>query len=411
MVNIKDGEMFIKNLVRFYQTATYYSFVNLIEMCRDKFCYNQKWGDKMAFVTLRGKKSDVMVGSGFPIAVNVNIGVSNEKRHTYEQELEKISCLAGLADKPDTIMDLSLCSDNGYLYDHIREQIGCPIGYIPHYICINEKGVIDKARLKEEMIRAAIRGVSWFVIHLTPTAERVIKTLKLRKIPFSSRSAVVIIKDMINRNAKRSIYWDILADVIEIAKKYSVTISLGAAFRPAVINDTLDEVHAEELLEYIQLVNMFKKEGVSVMTEGVGHCNPNKLNALISMVNKLDVPFMPLGPLLSDDFFQDDHIINAIGFYSAVLNGGNFNIINSITPSEHSGGIPDIRSILTGYNTARSCANLCNNFLGVGKKKQSNNICSNPQNGSIGCSRCEDICPTKFFIDEKEKIEQWVQSY
>ncbi len=363
----------------------------------------------MDYVTLTGSNSTINVGSGFPVAVNVNIGVSIKKIEAYETELQKVRVLSNLQEKPDLIMDLSLDSTYGYLYDYVKQQIGCPIGFIPHYLCLNDKGNIDKAKLKEEMVRAATNGVSWFVIHLTPTLERVHKAINSRSIPFSSRSAVLIIKDMITRNASRSIYWDVLEDVLEVAKKYSIVISLGAAFRPAVTKDTLDEVHREELTEYAQLIKIFRDEGVSVMVEGVGHCSPEKINLLISIINQLNVPFMPLGPLFTDEFSQDDHIVNSIGFYSAVLNGGNLSIINAITPAEHSGGIPDIENILIGYKAARTCADLCNSFLGLHPKKTNMNKCSVIDGDSIGCNRCENICPTKFYIDEKEKIERWIR--
>lgn len=363
----------------------------------------------MSNVTLRGSKTTVNVGRGYPVAVNVNVGVSTNNICTLETELEKVKVLSELSEKPDLMMDLSLDSSQGYLYDYIREQIGCPIGFIPHYLCLNDKGIIDRGKLKEEMIRAATNGVSWFVVHLTPNIERVYKAIKTRDIPFSSRSAVVIIKDMINRNASRSIYWDIINDVIDIAKKYSIVISLGAAFRPAVIKNTLDEVHTEELQEYAKLIKIFKDEGIKVMVEGVGHCLPNKLNSLVSIINQLDVPFMPLGPLFTDAFSKDDHIANSIGFYSGVLGGGNFSIINSITPAEHSGGIPNIEDILIGYKAARTCSNLCNDFLELSSKRLNMNRCSVVDGNSIGCNRCENICPTKFYIDEKEKIERWIQ--
>ncbi len=366
-------------------------------------------GGNMSYVTLRGSRSIVNVGRGFPVAVNVNIGVGANNICTFETELEKVRVLSNLSEKPDLMMDLSLDNSQGYLYDYIREQIGCPIGFIPHYVCLNDRGTIDRGKLKEEMIRAATSGVSWFVIHLTPSLERVNKAIKTRDIPFSSRSAVVIIKDMINRNASRSIYWDVLDDVIDIAKKYSIVISLGAAFRPAVTKNTLDEVHTEELMEYAKLIKIFNNEGIKVMVEGVGHCCPNKLNSLVSIVNELDVPFMPLGPLFTDTFSEDDHIVNSIGFYSAVLGGGNFSIINSITPSEHSGGIPDIEDILIGYKAARACSNLCNDFLGLNSKGLNINRCSVIDGDFIGCNRCESICPTKFYIDEKEKIKRWIQ--
>lgn len=361
----------------------------------------------MKTIEFKGKRKSVLIGENNPIAVNVNVGITSSNENDMEMEKRKIDKILQLGTQPDLIMDLSLNKTNGYLYDYLKETIGCPIGIIPHYYCISDTNVIDKKKLIYEMERAAFSGVSWFVIHLTPTKERVLKAMNTRKIPFSSRSAIITIKDMMAQERNQSIYWEIIDDIIEICKKYKINISLGSAFRAAVTEEALDEVHCEELRAYRDIVKIFNNQGISVFTEGIGHCDINKIDEFISITNETDVPIMPLGPLFRNLFNNDDDIANAIGFYLSIVKGAKFRIINSITSEEHSGGIPSLDSIINGYKVARSCADMCNEYLNLKPSKKGKSICIKIED-NMGCSRCDEICPTKFAIENRKKIFEWL---
>ncbi|NFG61077.1 MULTISPECIES: phosphomethylpyrimidine synthase ThiC [unclassified Clostridium] len=364
----------------------------------------------MRDVEFKGKNKNTLIGQDRPIAVNVNVGVSSDIKEYMDIEKQKINKILELDNLPDLMMDLSLTNANGYLYEYIEEKIGCPVGIIPHYYCINETNEIDNKRLIYEMERAAFSGVSWFVIHLTPTKERILKAITSRRIPFSSRSATIIIKDMIKKNRDRSIYWDVLDDVIRICKQYKVNISLGSAFRAAIIDEALDEVHCDELMEYRNILKIFKNEGINVFTEGIGHCDIKNIDKFIDITNKTDVPIMPLGPLFRNLFNSDDDISNAVGFYLSIIKGANFKIINSITPEEHSGGIPNIDSIIRGYNVARSCADMCNEYMNVKSSRSGKSMCTIIDENYKGCNRCEQSCPTKFVQENKELILKWLNN-
>ncbi|MDU1603147.1 MAG: phosphomethylpyrimidine synthase ThiC [Clostridium sp.] len=362
----------------------------------------------MKMIEFKGKSKNVIIGEGKPIAVNINLGVSSENTEDMEVEKKKIYRISQLDNLPDLMMDLSLTNSNGYLYEYIKEYIGCPIGIIPHYYCLNETNVIDKKKLIYEMERAASNGVSWFVIHLTPTKERILKALNTRKIPFSSRSATIIIKDMIMQDRVRSVYWDVIDDIVEICKKYKVNISLGSAFRAAITNEALDDVHCDELLAYRDIIKIFHNEGISVFTEGIGHCDINKIDKFINITNKTDVPIMPLGPLFRNLFNRDDDISNAIAFYLSISKGAKFKIINSITSEEHSGGIPSIDNIVKGYNVARSCADMCNEYLNLKASRNGKSVCTIIGENYKGCNRCDQSCPTKFVIENKNILFEWL---
>jgi phosphomethylpyrimidine synthase len=355
-------------------------------------------------MTLRGHKTTVGIGKGQPVIVNTNIGVTTYSKENFETEITKIRLLSNLPEPPDVMMDLSL-EGNCYLYDYIHEIIGCPTGIIPIYKCIERNGNLSKSKLLDEMERAASSGVGWFTIHLTPN-RNIIKKAITRKYPFSSRSAIICINDMIQNNREKSIYWEILDDIIKIVQKYHMAISLGAAFRSGSIEEAFDETHLEEYNEVKSIAEMFQEKQIDLMMEGVGHCTVKGIETLCTLLKDIDIPFMPLGPLFTNNFNNDDDIINAIGFFYGLIKCPQFNIINSITSSEHSGGIPTITEVINGYKTARASARMCNEYLGFGHTELNNNHCLNMTNA--GCSRCTKVCPTKYFIENKKRIEKWL---
>ena len=362
----------------------------------------------METVELKGKNQNVAIGYPNPVAVNVNLGSNSNDSIDYNKEKEKIYHLKRMDPSPHLMMDISLNNSNGYLYETIIKEIGCPVGFIPHYICRKTSGKIEKNALLDEIYRAAEHGIAWFVLHLTPNTYLVDLAIKKRKFPFASRSAIIEIEDMMLNNRNRSIYWEVFDEIINICKKYSIAISLGASFRPGITHYALDEVHLAELRQYSEISSILKSNGVKYFVEGIGHCNVRKIIEFNKIINNLDCPFMPLGPLFSDDFNNDDHIISAMSFYAGVVLGGKYSVINSITSVEHSGGIPTIEEMTIGFKMAISCAKLCNNFFGIEDNSRINNHCVNSL--GLNCSRCNEICPNNFYYKYKKQIQQWISS-
>ena len=94
-------------------------------------------------------------------------------------------------------------------------------------------------------------------------------------------------------------YYD---EVLDILRRYDVTISLGDALRPGCIDDASDAGQISELIELGNLAQRAWAKDVQVMIEGPGHMAMNEIAANMQMEKRLchGAPFYVLGPLVTD---------------------------------------------------------------------------------------------------------------
>ena len=142
----------------------------------------------------------------------------------------------------------------------------------------------------------------------------------------------------------------------------------------------------------------------------------NKIPVYAEMVKRYGIPFMPLGPIVTDAAVGEDHIANAIGStFMASL--GAAHILNSITREEHTGKIPSLESIIEGVKAARIAEHTVNiaNFSealepdrNIADSRAANNTCvvdgglftkSAERRFNMGCTRCGPQCP---LLERKE---------
>jgi phosphomethylpyrimidine synthase len=110
---------------------------------------------------------------------------------------------------------------------------------------------------------------------------------------------------------------------------------------------------------------------------------------------------MPLGPLVTDNAIGYDHIASALGAsFSSYF--GCTNIINCITPNEHSSSDLGTEDIIAGIRAAKIAAHSVN-LLKFDEYKQIDNNIYERRAGSMSClmngnscSRCSPHCPLKF---------------
>ena len=123
--------------------------------------------------------------------------------------------------------------------------------------------------------------------------------------------------------------------VLEICKKYDVTLSIGDAIRPGCIEDSLDRAQVQGVIVAGELVKRALEAGVQVMVEGPGHVPLDQIPATILLQKQLchHVPYYILGNLVTDIAPGYDHITAAIGATTAAIAGANF--ICYVTPAEH----------------------------------------------------------------------------
>ena len=147
-------------------------------------------------------------------------------------------------------------------------------------------------------------------------------------------------------------YYD---ELLDIAKAYDVTLSLGDGLRPGCGADAGDRAQVAESIVLGELVNRARKAGVQSMVEGPGHVPLNLIPGMIENIKTLTqgAPLYVLGPLVTDIAPGYDHITSAIGGTLAAFHGADF--LCYVTPSEHL-GLPNIKQVKEGIITSKIAA-------------------------------------------------------
>lgn len=288
---------------------------------------------------LRKPSQPCCVGKGIKPKINVNIGTSTDEKDL-EDELQKMR--VALKYGTDTLMDLSVGGDLGSVRQKILDKCPVPLGTVPVYeaAVYAQKRYRDYAKIKvDEMFsileEQARQGVDFFTIHSCIT-KRTIKVLeKHRRImPIVSRGGSILAK-WIRENDKENPFYEKFDWVMDICKKYDITISIGDSLRPGSLYDATDQAQITELLIAGELVKKCRKRGVQVMMEGPGHVPLHQVEANVLLEKRIcdEAPFYILGPLVLDIAPGYDHIGSCIGGALALWKGADFFCV--VTPAEH----------------------------------------------------------------------------
>jgi phosphomethylpyrimidine synthase len=153
-------------------------------------------------------------------------------------------------------------------------------------------------------------------------------------------------------------------ELLDIARQYDVTLSLGDGMRPGALADAFDRPQVHELNVLAELAKRAGDAGVQVMIEGPGHVPLNQVAAQVQMQKEIcrGAPFYVLGPLVTDVAPGYDHITSAIGGALAAMSGADF--LCYVTPSEHL-GLPGPEEVRQGVIAARIAAHAADVAKGI----------------------------------------------
>lgn len=324
-------------------------------------------------VVLKNRIHDVKpvgVGKGLSTKVNSNIGTSPERMKASE-ELEKLD--VSIRYGADTVMDLSL----GAILNDVRRQIlaksTVPIGTVPIYQVgyelsqakrhMNDMKIDDFLKV---LVCQAKEGVDFFTVHtgVTRKAWEYIRTGG-RILDVVSRGGSMLCVWMEKNGAENPLY-EHYDKILEIAREYDVTLSLGDGMRPGATADASDRAQIEELITLGDLARRAKDAGVQVMIEGPGHVPLDQVESNIRMEKDLcdEAPFYILGPLVTDIAAGYDHIAGAIGGALAASVGADF--LCYLTPAEHL-GLPTVDDVREGVIASRIAAHAAD-MVKLGRK-------------------------------------------
>lgn len=306
------------------------------------------------------------VGKGLRTKVNANIGTSPDNPDL-DYDLKKLEVVVEAG--TDTVMDLSIGGDIDKIRREIISRINIPIGTVPIYqvhveaIKGNKEFVeVGIDHILEVIEKHAKDGVDYVTLHCGVTREGIEKA-RARKMPFVSRGGSLLAGWMLHNNKENPLY-DNYDRVLELAKKYDLTISLGDGLRPGCLADATDAAQLCELETIGELARKAYEVGVQVMIEGPGHIPINQIQSNIELKRKYcgDAPFYVLGPLVTDIAPGYDHITSAIGGALAAYLGVEY--LCYVTRSEHL-GLPAIEDAREGVIVARIAAHAADVAKGI----------------------------------------------
>jgi phosphomethylpyrimidine synthase len=308
------------------------------------------------------------IGQGLKTKVNANIGTSSDFG-SIDTELEKLQVAIDCG--ADTAMDLSTGGDISAIRRAIITASPLPIGTVPIYQAgieaIASHGAIVKMSVDDlfsTIEQHARDGVDFITVHCGVTRSAIDRLKKQGRVAdVVSRGGAFLIGWILHNERENPLY-EYYDRLLEIAREFDVTLSLGDGMRPGCLADATDRPQVEELLVIGELVDRARDAGVQVMVEGPGHLPLNQIEANVRLEKAIckGAPFYVLGPLVTDVAAGYDHITGAIGGAIAAAAGTDF--LCYVTPAEHL-SLPDPEDVRQGVIASRIAAHAADIVKGV----------------------------------------------
>ncbi|MFQ5559017.1 MAG: phosphomethylpyrimidine synthase ThiC [Nitrospinota bacterium] len=300
------------------------------------------------------------MGIGVSTCCKVNANIGNSSLQSDKQgEFEKLT--HSIRYGADTVMDLSTGHGINQIREHLIENCTVPLGTVPVYQVFQEAGSA-KAISIDTILRVveyqARQGVDYMTVHCGLLREFIPMAQK-RVCGIVSRGGSIMAKWM-SETGKENPFYEHFDDLLEICRKYDVSLSLGDGLRPGSLADASDEAQFAELAVLGQLTKRAWAKDVQVMIEGPGHIPFDQIQMNMEKEIELchEAPFYVLGPVVTDIAPGYDHITSAIGATMAAFHGAS--MLCYVTPKEHL-GLPDaedVRQGLIAYKIAAHAADV-----------------------------------------------------
>jgi phosphomethylpyrimidine synthase len=291
------------------------------------------------------------VGEHLTTKVNVNVGTS-QSLDSSETEVEK--ALAAVQAGADTVMDLSTGGDLDLVRRKILDCVSVPVGTVPIYQAAVNQDLTSQG-LFNALEKHAKDGVDFVTVHVgvnKNSLERLRQDPRIMGVV--SRGGSLTMK-YISETGQDNPYYDEYDYLLEMAREYELTLSLGDGLRPGCIGDASDRGKYMEFIMLGELVKRARAAGVQAMVEGPGHVPADEIETSVKAMKHLcdGAPLYLLGPLVTDVAPGYDHITAAMGGLIAGMAGADF--LCATTPSEHL-DLPTKEDVVEGTYVTRVAA-------------------------------------------------------
>ena len=305
------------------------------------------------------------IGSMLKTKINVNLGTSRDWKDL-DMELEKVNDAVKMG--AESIMDLSSYGETQKFRRKLTGECPAIIGTVPIYDAVVYYHKPLKEITSEEWLQIvemhAKDGVDFMTIHVginKSTARRFKENKRLTNIVSRGGSIIFAWMEM---TGQENPFYEHYDRILDICRKYDVTMSLGDACRPGCIADAGDISQIEELVTLGELTRRAWEKDVQVIIEGPGHMPLNQIEANMKIQQTIcqGAPFYVLGPLVTDIAPGYDHITAAIGGAVAAANGAAF--LCYVTPAEHL-RLPDVNDVKEGIIASKIAAHAADIAKGI----------------------------------------------
>jgi phosphomethylpyrimidine synthase len=315
------------------------------------------------------------IGEGMSTKVNVNVGTSKDYVNL-DEEAEKATVAVQYG--ADTIMDLSTGGDLDETRRRILNEVNVPVGTVPIYQAALEKtdvrAVVDMT--SDDMFNAVRKhaqdGIDFVTIHAGVNLNALERLKRSGRIlDVVSRGGAFLIAWMIHNERENPFYAE-YAYLLELAKEYELTLSLGDGMRPGCIADASDRAKFMEVITLGELAQRAREAGVQALIEGPGHVPLDEIEASVKVIKHVTdfAPLYLLGPLVTDIAPGYDHFVSAIGGAVAGMYGADF--LCMVSPSEHL-ALPSVNDIKEGTIVTKIAAHAAD-LVKEGQREQARRL-------------------------------------
>ena len=308
------------------------------------------------------------IGKGMRTKINANLGTSADFPYLQE-ELKKLE--VAIRAGADTVMDLSTGGDLDQIRRDILKRSAVPVGTVPIYQAAVEAqqkkgGIVEMT--PEDLFRViekqAEDGVDFVTVHCGVTTKVLDDLSRTGRITSIVSRGGTFLAGWIRHNEQENPLYEGFDRLLDLARRYDLTLSLGDGLRPGCLADATDKAQISELSVLAELVDRARDADVQVIVEGPGHVPLNQIEANVKLQKELckEAPFYVLGPLVTDVAPGYDHIVAAIGGTLAAFYGADF--LCYVTPREHL-GLPTVQDVKEGTVASRIAAHAADIAKGV----------------------------------------------
>ena len=199
------------------------------------------------------------IGKDLTIKINANIGASSDYGDV-ESELAKMRVAIQFG--AHAVMDLSTRQDLSSIRKSIIKESSVPIGTVPIYQvgieAVERSGAIINMTVDDifsVLEQQAYDGVDFMTLHCGITQAAIAHLKEEHRVTdVVSRGGAFMIGWMLHHQKENPLY-EYFDRLLELARKFDITLSLGDGMRPGSLADATDRAQIQELITLGELVD------------------------------------------------------------------------------------------------------------------------------------------------------------